>query len=60
MPGKIFISNPINPIASSYLSMGQKIQINKNLKNQKLIHVISVIVFKNVFKVPFNVLKSGS
>jgi len=39
MPGKIFISNPINPIASSYLSMGQKIQINKNLKNQKLIHV---------------------
>jgi hypothetical protein len=39
MPGKIFITNHINPIASSYLSMGQKIQINKNLKNQKLIHV---------------------
>ena len=39
IPGKIFISNQINPIASSYLSMGQKIQINKNLKNQKLIQV---------------------
>ena len=38
-PGKIFISNQINPITSSYLSMGQKIQISKNIKNSKLIHV---------------------
>ena len=38
-PGKIFISNQINPIASSYLSMGQKIQISKNIKNSKIIHV---------------------
>ena len=38
-PGKFLISNPINPIASSYLSMGQRIQISKNLKNSKIIHV---------------------
>ena len=38
-PGKFIISNPINPIASSYFSMGQKIQISKNNKNSKIIHV---------------------
>ena len=38
-PGKFLISNPINPIASSYFSMGQKIQISKNNKNAKFIHV---------------------
>ena len=38
-PGKFLISNQINPIASSYLSMGQKIQISKNIKNSKIIHV---------------------
>ena len=39
VPGKFLISNQINPVASSYLSMGQKIQNSKNLKNSKLIHV---------------------
>ena len=38
-PGKFLFSNHINNIASSYLSMGQKIQINKNIKASKLIHV---------------------
>ena len=38
-PGKFLFSNHINNIASSYLSMGQKIQTNKNIKNSKLIHV---------------------
>jgi len=38
-PGKFLFSNQINNIASSYLSMGQKIQTNKNLKTSKLIHV---------------------
>ena len=36
---KFLFSNQINPIASSYLSMGQKIQISKNLKNSKIIQV---------------------
>ena len=36
VPGKIFISSKINPITSSYLSMGQKIQTTKNLKNSKI------------------------
>ena len=40
-PGKFLISNQINPIASSYLSMGQKIQTKKNLKNLKIINVNS-------------------
>ena len=39
VPGKFLISNPINQVASSYLSMGQKIQISKNFKNSKVIHV---------------------
>ena len=38
-PGKFLISNQINQVAASYLSMGQKIQISKNLKNSKIIHV---------------------
>ena len=38
-PGKFLISNQINPIASSYLSMGQKIQISKNMKNPRIIQV---------------------
>ena len=38
-PGKFLFSNPVNNIASSYLSMGQKIQINKNTKASKIIHV---------------------
>ena len=38
-PGKFLFSNPVNNIASSYLSMGQKIQINKNIKASKIIHV---------------------
>ena len=38
-PGKFLISNQVNPITSSYLSMGQKIQISKNIKNSKIIHV---------------------
>ena len=38
-PGKFLISNQINPVASAYLSMGQKIQNFKNFKNSKLIHV---------------------
>ena len=37
-PGKFLFSNHVNNIASSYLSMGQRIQINKNLK-PKIIHV---------------------
>ena len=37
--GKFLISNQINQVASSYLSMGQKIQIQKNLKNSKMIRV---------------------
>ena len=45
-PGKFLFSNQINNIASSYLSMGQKIQTNKNLKTSKLIHVILQIVKK--------------
>ena len=36
---KFLFSNQVNPIASSYLSMGQKIQISKNLKNSKIIQV---------------------
>lgn len=36
IPGKFIISNQINSVASSYLSMGQKIQ---NSKNSKIIHV---------------------
>ena len=35
-PGKFLITNQINSVASSYLSMGQKIQ---NSKNTKIIHV---------------------
>ena len=38
-PGKFLISNSINPIASSYLSMGQKIQISKNKKYPRIIQV---------------------
>ena len=38
-PGKMFVSNQVNHIASSYLSMGQRIQISKNLKNAKHIQV---------------------
>ena len=38
-PGKFLFSNQVNNIASSYLSMGQRIQINKNLKDSKIIHV---------------------
>ena len=38
-PGKFLFSNHVNNIASSYLSMGQRIQINKNLKPSKIIHV---------------------
>ena len=38
-PGRFVVTNPINQVASSYFSMGQKIQISKNLKNSKLIHV---------------------
>ena len=38
-PGKFLFSNQINSIASSYLSMGQKIQNNKNINASKLIHV---------------------
>ena len=38
-PGKFLISNQINSIASSYLTMGQKIQISKNAKTSKIIHV---------------------
>ena len=38
-PGKFLFSNQVNNIASSYLSMGQRIQINKNLKPSKIIHV---------------------
>ena len=37
--GKFLIPNQINQVASSYLTMGQKIQNSKNLKNSKLIHV---------------------
>ena len=36
---KFLFSNQINPIASHYLSMGQKIQISKNLKSTKIIQV---------------------
>ena len=36
-PGKFLFSNHINNIASSYLSMGQR--INKNIKASKIIHV---------------------
>ena len=39
VPGKFIISNQINSVASSYLSMGQKIQNSKNSKNSKFIHV---------------------
>ena len=38
-PGKFLFSNHVNNIASSYLSMGRRIQINKNIKTSKLIHV---------------------
>ena len=38
-PGKFLFSNPVNNIASSYLSMGQRIQINKNIKASKIFHV---------------------
>ena len=38
-PGKFIFSNHVNKIASSYLSMGRKIQINKNIKASKTIHV---------------------
>ena len=37
--GKFLIPNQINQVASSYLTMGQKIQNSKNLKNSKFIHV---------------------
>ena len=43
-PGKMFISNQVNHIASSYLSMGQRIQISKNLKNAKHIQVLLQIL----------------
>ena len=36
-PGKFLFSNHINNIASSYLSMGQR--MNKNIKASKIIHV---------------------
>ena len=39
MPNKFIFSNQVNQIASSYLSMGQKIQTNKNIKSSKIIHV---------------------
>ena len=38
-PGKFLFSNHVNNIASSYISMGQKIQTNKNIRASKLIHV---------------------
>ena len=38
-PGKFLFSNHVNNIASSYLSMGRRIQINKNIKASKIIHV---------------------
>ncbi len=39
VPGKFLFSNQVNNIASSYLSMGRRIQINKNNKTSKIIHV---------------------
>jgi hypothetical protein len=39
VPGKFLFSNQVNNIASSYLSMGRRIQINKNNKTSKTIHV---------------------
>ena len=38
-PDKFLISNHANNIASSYLSMGKRFQINKNIKASKVIHV---------------------
>ena len=38
-PDKFLISNHANNIASSYLSMGRRFQINKNIKASKVIHV---------------------
>ena len=38
-PGKFIFSNHVNKIASSYLSMGRKIQINKNIKTSKIMNV---------------------
>lgn len=35
VPGKFLFSNQVNNIASSYLSMGRRIQINKNNKASK-------------------------
>ena len=37
-PNKFLFSNQVNNIASSYLSMGRRIQINKNMKTSKIIH----------------------
>ena len=37
-PNKFLFSNQVNNIASSYLSMGRRIQINKNNKTSKIIH----------------------
>ena len=39
IPSKFIFSNHVNKIASSYLSMGQKFKINKNVKSSKIIHV---------------------
>ena len=39
VPGKFLFSNQVNNIASSYLSMGRRIQINKNNKTSKIIQV---------------------
>ena len=39
VPGKFLFTNQVNNIASSYLSMGRRIQINKNNKTSKIIQV---------------------
>ena len=38
-PSKFLFSNNVNKIASSYLSMGRKIQINKSRKNSKILKI---------------------
>ena len=41
-PRKFLFSNNVNKIASSYLSMGRKIQINKSRKNSKILKINTV------------------
>ena len=41
-PSKFLFSNNINKIASSYLSMGRKIQINKSRKNSKILKINTI------------------